>query len=181
MEAPSLARSRKLQEHIWELDGTLASGTSLKLEVTLLAVCLKGPQPECEFLSWLCFWSVWIQALLLTIRFLRTQIGHCRICSDWKCSGLLPLVVLALGRPEKALEWLLSQLLRYFFCGSCGHELEILALVSWGQKSLFAHWPISFTITYTGVVTLRRDVLVVFYPFMTHCFYCDQDCTQECV
>ena len=45
MEAPSLARSRKLQEHIWELDGTLASGTSLRLEITLLAACLRGQSP----------------------------------------------------------------------------------------------------------------------------------------
>ena len=35
----------------------------------------------------------------------------------------------------------LSQLLRYVFCGSCGNELEGLALVSWGQKSLFPRWP----------------------------------------
>ena len=179
MEVPNLTRSWKLQEPIWEKGGTPAPWTSLRLEV--LAAFFRGQRPESESLSWLCLLSMWIEALLVTMRFLRTQIGNCRILSDRNCNGLLPLEALALGTPEKALWWLLSQLLRYFFCGSCGNELEILALVSWGQKSLFAHWPISFAITYTGVVTLRRDVLVVVYPFMTHCFYCDQDCTQECV
>ena len=38
----------------------------------------------------------------------------------------------------------------------------------------------SFAITYGGVVTLRRDILVVVLPLMTHRFYCGQDCTQEC-
>ena len=42
----------------------------------------------------------------------RTQIGNCRIWSDWKCDGLLPLVALALSGPEEALQWLLFQLLR---------------------------------------------------------------------
>ena len=73
--------------------------------------------------------------------FLRTQIRNCRIWSDWKYSGLLPLVVLALSGPEEALQWLLSQLLRYSFCGVCGNELEGLMLLAWGQKSLFPHWP----------------------------------------
>ena len=30
------------------------------------------------------------------------------------------------------------------------------------------------------MVTLRRDILIVVCPFITHCFYCGQDCTQEC-
>ena len=38
----------------------------------------------------------------------------------------------------------------------------------------------SFAVTYTGVVTQRRDVLIVVCPFITHRFYCGQDCTQEC-
>ena len=59
--------------------------------------------------------SIWIEALLVTMRFLRTQIRNCRIWSDWKYNGLLPLVVLALSGSEEALWWLLSQLLRYFF------------------------------------------------------------------
>ena len=77
-----------------------------------------------------------IEALLVTMRILRTQMGKCRIWSNWKCSGLLPLVVLALTGPEEALWWLLSQLPRHSFCGICGNELEGLALVAWGQKSL---------------------------------------------
>ena len=98
-----------------ERGGTLAPGTSLRLEVTSLAACLRGQRPESESLSWLCLLSIWIEALLVTVRFLRTQTGDCRICSDWKYSGLLPLVVLALSGPEEALWWLLSQLLRYSF------------------------------------------------------------------
>ena len=141
MEAPSLARSWKLQEHVWEWGGALTPVTSLRLEVTYLVACLRGQWPESESLSWLCFWSMWIEALLVIMTFLRTQIGNCRIWSDWKCNGLLLLVVLALSRPEKALWWLLSPLLRYSFCGICGNELEGLALVAWGQKSLYPHWP----------------------------------------
>ena len=39
--------------------------------------------------------------------------------SDRKYSRLLPLVMLALSGPEEALQWLLSQLLRYSSCGIC--------------------------------------------------------------
>ena len=60
--------------------------------------------------------------------------------SDRKHSVLLPLVTLALSGPEEALQWLLSQLLRYSFCGICENELEGLALTTRGQKSLFPHW-----------------------------------------
>ena len=62
--------------------------------------------------------------------------------SDWKCNGYLPLVMLALSGPEEAFQWLLSQLLRYSFCGVCGNEMEGLALITRGQKSLFPHWPV---------------------------------------
>ena len=58
------------------------------------------------------------------------QSGSCRIWSDWKCNRLLPLVALALGGPEEALRWLLSQLLRHFFVEICGNELEGLALLA---------------------------------------------------
>ena len=61
--------------------------------------------------------------------------------SDWKCNGLLPLVTLALSGPEEAFQWLLSQLFRYSFCKICGSELDGLALITRGQKSLFPHWP----------------------------------------
>ena len=138
MEVPSLPRSQKLQEHFWERGGALAPGTSLRVEVTLLAACLKGQWPKSETFSQLCLRSMWIKALLVTMR---TQIGNCRIWSDWKCKGFLPLVALALSGPEEALWWLLSQLLRYSFCGICGNELEGLALIAWGQKSLFPCWP----------------------------------------
>ena len=94
MEVPSLARSRKLQEHVWERGSVLAPGTSLRLEVTLLAACLRGHRPESESLSWLCLWSMWTEALW----FLRTQIGNCRIWSDWKCNGLRHLVVLLMDQ-----------------------------------------------------------------------------------
>ena len=65
----------------------------------------------------------------------------CRIWSDWKCNGPLPLEMLALSRLEKALQRLLFQLIRYSFCGICGNELEGLAPIAWGQKSLFPRWP----------------------------------------
>ena len=50
--------------------------------------------------------------------------------SDWKCNGLLPLVTLALSGLGEAFQRLLSQPLRYSFCGSCGNELEGLALIT---------------------------------------------------
>ena len=49
--------------------------------------------------------------------------------------------MLALSGPEEALRWLLSQFLRYSFCGICGNELKGLALIARGQKSLFPLWP----------------------------------------
>ena len=76
---------------------------SLSLEVPPLAACLRGQQPESESLSWLCLSSKWIEALLVTMRFLRTQIRNCKMCLYWDYKGLLLSVVLALGRPEKAL------------------------------------------------------------------------------
>ena len=119
MEVLSLARlARKLLGAHMQEGGTLAPGMSLRLEVTLLAACLRGQRPESESLSWLCCLSMWIKALLVTMRFLETQIGSSWIWSDWKCSGLLPLVVLALSGPEEALWWVLSQLLRYSFVES---------------------------------------------------------------
>ena len=61
--------------------------------------------------------------------------------SDWKYNEFLPLVTLALSGPEEALQLLLSQLLRYSFCGICGNELEGLDLITRGEKLLFPHWP----------------------------------------
>jgi hypothetical protein len=92
--------------------------------------------------------------------------------------------VLAVSRPKKGLQWLLSQLPRYYFCGIYENELEGLALMAQGQNHFFlADQPstTSFAITYTGVVTLRRDILGFFvHPFVTLWFYCVQDCTWEC-
>ena len=136
-EAPSLARSQKLQEHVWERSGALAPAMSLRLEVTRFAACLRDKRSDKESLSGLCLLSTWTEALLVTTRFLRTQIGSCRIWPNWKCNGLLPLVALARSGPEEASWWLLSQLLSYSFCGICGNELEGLALIAQEQKSLF--------------------------------------------
>ena len=47
-------------------------------------------------------------------------------------------------------------------------------------KITFSSLADPFALTYAGMMTLRRDILVVFHPFMTHRFYCSQDCTQEC-
>ena len=100
----SLALLRaELQEHVWEQGEALAPRTSLRLEVTLLAACLRGQRPESESSSRLCLPSIWIEALLMTMRFSRTQVRNCRIWSDWKYNGLLPLAVLALSGSEEAL------------------------------------------------------------------------------
>ena len=69
------------------------------------------------------------------------SISEVKRYSDWKYNEFLPLVTLALGGPEKAFQWLLSQLLRYSFCGIRGNEMEGPFLIMQGQKSLFPHWP----------------------------------------
>ena len=56
--------------------------------------------------------------------------GKCGIQLGEKCNRLLLLVAPARSGPEEALWWFLSQLLRYFFCGICGNELEGLVLVA---------------------------------------------------
>ena len=86
-----------------ERGGTLAPGMTIRLEVTSLAACLRGQRPESESSSRLCLPSIWIEALLMTMRFSRTQVRNCRIWSDWKYNGLLPLAVLALSGSEEAL------------------------------------------------------------------------------
>ena len=83
----------------------------------------------------------------------------------------------ALSGPEEALQWLLSQLLRYSFCGICGNELEGLALITQGQNHFFLTgqpFTISFAITYLGVVLLGRNILVL----CSYQFYCGQEYTQ---
>ena len=84
--------------------------------------------------------------------------------SDWKCNGFLPLVMLALSGPEEAFQWLLSQLLRYSFCGICGNELEGLALITQGQNHFFLTgqpFTMSFAIAYTCMVMLGKNILVL--------------------
>ena len=103
---------------------------------------------------------------------------------DCKCNGLLALVALALNRPEKSLWWLLPQLLRYFFCGSCRNELKGLALVAGGQKSLFPCWPTLHCLfchhIYWCGNTQKRLLGCFVHLFITQRFYCSQDCTREC-
>ena len=50
--------------------------------------------------------------------------------SYWKYSRILPVIKLALGGPENALWWFLSQLLRDSFCGINVNELEGLTLIT---------------------------------------------------
>ena len=89
-----------------------------------------NPQrPRGKFLSRLCLQTIWMEALLVSMRFLRTQIMEFQICADWKCSRLLRLVALALSGPEKALQQLLFQLLRYSFCTICWTRIERLNLI----------------------------------------------------
>ena len=115
---------------------------------------------------------------------LRTQIRSSSIWSDWKCNGLLPLAKLVLSGPEEAIWWLLSQLLRHSFCGICGNELEGLALIAQGQKSLFPHWPALHHLfcyhIYQCGDTQKGHLGFYVHPVMTQCFYCGQDCIQEC-
>ena len=47
------------------------------------------------------------------------------------------LVVLALRGPEKVLQWLLSQFLRYSFCTICWTGIEILTLTHHEHERLF--------------------------------------------
>ena len=164
--------------------GNLAPGTHLRLEVTLLAACLRGQRPESESLSGLCLRSMGMKALLVAMRFLRTQIRNCRIWSDWKYNGLLPLVVTALSRSYKVLQWFLSQFLRYSFCGICGNELEVLVLIVWGQKITFS------SLANPSQTILLSHLLVwwhsegtswlLFIPLWLTISTCGQDCTQGC-
>ena len=118
------------------------------------------------------------------MRFLRTQHRNSRIWSDWKYNGLLPLVTLALRRPEEALQWLLSQLPRYSSCGICGNELKGLALIARGQKSLFPLWPALHHLFHYDIYwcrdTLKGNFGFYVCPFMVFQFYCGQEYIQDC-
>ena len=77
----------------------------------------------------------------MSMRFLRIQIGAPQFWTNWKSSTLLPLVMLALSRPENAW-WLWSQLLRYSFCTICATGIERLTLTLHDQDRLSFHcWP----------------------------------------
>ena len=68
-----------------ERGGALAPGTSLRLDVTLLAACPRGQRPEREALSQPCLLSMWREALLETVR-PSEDIG-------WELQGLVRLEV----------------------------------------------------------------------------------------
>lgn len=72
------------------------------------------------------------------MRFPRTQFRNPRTWPYWKCNRLFPSVELALSGPENALQWLLSQSLRYSFWKIYGDELQGLALIAQGQKITFS-------------------------------------------
>ena len=93
---------------------------------------------------------------------------------DWKYNGFLLLVTLALSGPEEAFQWLLSQLLRYSFCGICGNELEGVALITLGQKPLFPHWPALHHLVCYGVAMHGRNISVL----CLYESYCGQEYTQ---
>ena len=118
-ETPCLARSMfgnevefQLQQHVQELDGTLASAASLSW---LLPYEARSPCHSCasKLHGWKPCYRAW--------GFQEHKLG----ITDWKYSGFLPLVVLALSRPEKALQWLLSQILRRLSSGFCLNFLDI--------------------------------------------------------
>ena len=125
-QAPILSFSGHCRhEHLRELAGAGAPGTSLRLEITILT-----PQTQRQVL-----------VMAIPTDCIDGDIaGEHEIPedTDWdtpdlgrlKMNQLLPLVALALSRPEKALRWLLSQLLRYSFCTVCwtGIKRMLLAL-----------------------------------------------------
>ena len=77
-------------------------GISLRLEVPLLAACLRGQQSES--VSVMAVPPVYMdRSTAGDHEVLRTQGGNCGIWSDRKCNVLLPLVALALSEPEEAL------------------------------------------------------------------------------
>ena len=102
------------------------------------------------------------------------SISEVKDYSDWKYGEFLPLVTLALSRPEEAFQWLLSQLLRYSFCGICGNELEGVALITLGQKPLFPHWPALHHLFCYGVAMHGRNISVL----CLYESYCGQEYTQ---
>ena len=101
--------------------------------------------------------------------------------SDCKCNGFLPLVELVLSGPEEDFQWLLSQLLRYSFCGICWNELEKLGLITQGQKSLFSHWPALHHLfcycLYWGGDAWKEHLSFMFIPVLLWSGICSGSCT----
>ena len=138
-------------------------------------------------MSRLCLQTIWIwiEALLASMRFRRTQIGELQIWADWECGWLLPLVVLALSGSEKALQCLLSQLLRYSFCTISWTRIERLTLTHHECEQLFfphrltLHHLLCYQIDACGN-SQKGHLGFSVYPFMTYHFYCSQGYAQEC-
>ena len=88
---------------------------------------------------------------------------------------------LALTGPEEDFQWLLSQLLRYSFCGICWNELERLGLITRGQKSLFPHWPALHCpfcyCLYWGGDAWKEHLSFMFIPVLLWSGICSGSCT----
>ena len=130
-----------------------------------------------------------METLLVSMRFLRTQITEPQIWAGWKCSRLLPLVALALRGPQKALQWLLSQLPRYSFCTICWTGIERLALTLHKYERLFfphrlaLHHPVCYHIDSRGSSQkghLGFSLCPFVTPFLAYNFVCGQEYAQRC-
>ena len=124
----------------------------------------------------------------MSMRFLRTQIREPQIWADWKCSRLFPLVALALRGPQKALQWLLFQLIRYSFCTICWTGIERLALkLHEHERLLFPHRLAFYHLlcyhidscgnSQKGHLGFSLHPFVT--PFLTYSFDCGQEYAQR--
>ena len=130
-----------------------------------------------------------MEILLVSTRFLRTQIREPQIWADWKCSRLVPLVALALRGPQKALQWLLFQLLRSSFCTICWRGIEKLALTFHERKRLFfphrlaLYHLLCYHIDSCGNSQKRHlwfSLLPFVTPLLNYSFSCGQEYVQRC-
>ena len=94
--------------------------------------------------------------------------------------------MLALSGPEKACQWLLSQLHRYSFCTIHWTGIERLTLTLHEHERLFfphrpaLHHLLCYHIDSCGNSQKGYHGFSVL-PFMTYHFYCSQKYAQECV
>ena len=136
-------------------------------------------------MSRLCLWIVWMETLLVSVRFPRTQTRELQIWAGWKYIGLLPLVLLALSGPGKARQWLLSQLLRYSFCTICWTGIERLTLTLHEHERLFffPHRPVLHHLLCYHIDSCGNSQKGYHgfsgHPFMTYHFYCSQEYARE--